>query len=135
VQQTFTEQMKSCWFGGPQALLSGYQYDTKPAVMETSQGLTELQQVTISAGEGPQAQAFVIQFYPFNENTLISTRNLSFPVELAARLKRDVETWVFSKGECQETPPAAGYASVPALSPQVSSSTLQHAGPSTGASY
>ncbi|WP_125461649.1 MULTISPECIES: hypothetical protein [Rhodomicrobium] len=121
VQKSFTEQMKVCWFSGASPLLSGYQYDTTPATLETGDGLTPLQQVTISSGQGPQAQIFIVQFYPFNDNTLISTRNQSFPVELAARLKRDVETWIFGRGECEEPKARGGYASVPALSPQTSS--------------
>ena len=129
VQKSFTDQMKACWFDGPSALLSGYQYDTKPSLVDTAEGLTELQQVSISSGQGPQAQIFVVQFHAFNENTLISTRNLSFPVELAARMKRDVETWIFGRGECKETAPPAGYAGVPSLTPQ-NSSVIQHA--STG---
>ena len=88
-----------------------------------------MQQISISSGQGAQAQIFVIQFHAFNENTLISTRNQSFPVELAARLKHDVETWIFGRAECKEAAPPAGYAGVPSLAPQ-SSSILQHA--STG---
>lgn len=126
VQKSFTDQMKACWFSGPSPLLSGYQYDTKPSVIETGDGLVELQQISISSGQGQQAQIFVVQFHAFNENTLISTRNLSFPVELAAKLKRDVETWIFGRGECREAAPPAGYAGVPALAPQ-SSSVVQHA--------
>lgn len=122
VQKSFTEQMKACWFSGSAPLLNGYQYDTKPAAMETAEGLTELQQVAITSGQGPQAQTFLVQFYPFNDNTLISTRNMSFPVELAARMKRDVEIWIFGRGECQENSGPGGYAAVPALSPQMSSS-------------
>ncbi len=129
VQKSFADQMKACWFSGPSALLTGYQYDTKPAIVETREGLAELQQIKISSGQGPQAQIFVVQFQAFNENTLISTRNQSFPAELAARLKHDVETWIFGRGECKETAPPAGYAGVPSLAPQ-SSSILQHA--STG---
>ena len=125
VQKSFTDQMKACWFSGPSALLTGYQYDTKPAVADTREGLVELQQISIS-GQGQQAPLFVIQFHAFNENTLISTRNLSLPVELAARMKRDVETWIFGRDECKEAAPPAGYAGVPSLAPQ-SSSVLQYA--------
>jgi hypothetical protein len=129
VQKSFIDQMTACWFNGPSALLNGYRYDTKPAFVETGGGLTELQQISIYSGQGQQAQIFLIQFHAFNENTLISTRNLSFPADLAAKLKRDVETWIFGRGECKETAPPAGYADVPTLAPQ-SSSVLQHA--STG---
>jgi hypothetical protein len=126
VQKSFTAQMKACWFDGQPALLAGYQYDTKPALAETTDGLVELQQVSISSGQGQPAQLFVIQFQAFNENTLISTRNLSFPAELAAGLKRDVETWVFGRGECKAPALREGYAGTPTLQPQ-SSSVVQHA--------
>ena len=129
VQKSFADQMKACWFNGPSALLTGYQYDTRPSVLETGEGLVELQQISISSGQGQQAQVFVVQFHAFNENTLISTRNLSLPAELATRLKHDVETWIFGNGECKEPAPPAGYAGVPSLAPQ-SSSILEHA--STG---
>jgi hypothetical protein len=125
VQKAFTDQMKSCWFNGPSALLSGYQYDTKPAALETGSGLTELPQVTISSAGGSRVQLFVVQFYPFNDNTLISTRNISFPVDLAARMKRDVETWIFGRGGCDDAA-LRGNNAVSAV-PQVSSSSVQHA--------
>lgn len=102
VQEAFTRQMQACWFDGSSALLVGYQYDTRPAILETGEGLTELPQVTIQSGPEPQAQRFLIQFYPFNNNTLISTRNLSFPANIAARLKKDVESWVFGKDGCEK---------------------------------
>lgn len=127
VQKSFTEQMKACWFNGPSALLAGYQYDTKPATLETAEGLVELQQVSISSGQGQQGQVFIIQFHAFNENTLISTRNQSFPPDLAAKLKRDVETWIFGRGECKEPTLAQGYAGIPKLSPQTSSVIQQQA--------
>ncbi len=126
VQKAFAEQMKTCWFNGPSALLSGYQYDTTPATLETGTGLTELPQVTITSGSGPKAQAFIVQFYPFNDNTLISTRNVSFPVDLAARLKRDVETWIFGRAQCDDATQRVGNVASAPL-PQVSSSSVQQA--------
>ncbi len=121
VQNVFTKQMQTCWFEGSPALLNGYQYDTKPGALETANGLIELRQITIQSGPEPDAERFLIQFYPFNNNTLISTRNLSFPVELAAQLKRDVEVWVFGRSDCN--PPGAP--SSTALGPQTSPSSTQ----------
>jgi hypothetical protein len=124
VQAAFAAQMQACWFAGSSAPLSGYQYDTKPAVLETGQGLTELPQISIRS-QGDR-QEFLVQFYPFNNNTLISTRNLSLPLDLAARLKRDVETWIFGRQSCDG--PTGGLQAeagdVPA--PQTSSSVVQH---------
>jgi hypothetical protein len=119
VQKSFIEQMQSCWFNGPSAPLSGFRYDTKPGVLETANGLTELPQITITSDSGSAGQAFVVQFYPFNDNTLISTRNLSFPVELAGKLKRDVETWIFGRNGCDEPVPAAGALGPGAVVPAV----------------
>lgn len=130
VQKSFTEQMKACWFDGPSALLAGYQYDPRPSNLETADGLVELQQVSISSEPGPRAQIFVIQFHAFNENTLISTRNVSFPPELAAKLKRDVETWIFGRTDCKDPTPVAGAAG-PGFAPQTSS-LVQHAATTGG---
>jgi hypothetical protein len=49
---------------------------------------------------------FEVQFHRYNENTLISTRNFSLPAELAARLKRDIETWIFGRNDCADDLPA-----------------------------
>ncbi len=145
VQQTFAAQMKACWFDGPTALLSGYQYDTAPATLETANGLTQLPQITIQSGPGPSAQKFLVQFYPFNDNTLISTRNLSFPVDLAAKLKRDVETWIFGRGGCERstgTIPVAASSVPPQTAAAVGQpalagawTTSQEAGPSIARAY
>lgn len=120
VQKSFIQQMQACWFSGSSAPLAGFHYDTKPAVLETSGGLTELPQITISSDSGARGQTFVVQFYPFNDNTLISTRNLSFPTELAIKLKRDVETWIFGRNGCDEPAPSAG-----ASDPRTSSAAPQ----------
>lgn len=128
VQQAFTTQMQACWFSGTSAPLSGYQYDTRPAIMETGGGLVELRQISIRS-QGDR-QDFVVQFYPFNNNTLISTRNLSLPIELAARLKRDVETWIFGRESC-DRPTGALSGDVPLAAPQTSSSLAQ-GGPTGG---
>ena len=120
VQHAFSEQMQLCWFSSPSAPLAGFHFDTKPAALETASGLTELPQITISSDTDGRGQVFIVQFYPFNDNTLISTRNVSFPVELAARLKRDVETWIFGRSACDEPPPPAG-----ALGPRTSAAPVQ----------
>jgi hypothetical protein len=118
VQQAFTSQMQACWFNGPSAPLEGYQYDARPVIMDTANGPAELRQIRIKAGR--EEQSFIVQFFPFNDNTLISTRNLSLPIELAARLKRDVETWIFGRSACEGAPGSASVASQ-GLVPQTSS--------------
>jgi hypothetical protein len=120
VQKTFAAQMQSCWFS-TSAPLAGYQYDTTPAIMETGNGLTELPQISIRSQPG--RQDFVVQFYPFNDNTLISTRNISLPLELSARLKRDVETWTFGRASCDG--PTGAIATV---EQQSSTSSVEQAG-------
>jgi hypothetical protein len=105
VKAAFIKKMEVCWFSGSYPVLGGYQIDTSPALIQVADGEAEVQQVAIYSGRGEDAQAFFVQFSPFNENTLISTRNKSFPPELAARLRRDVETWIFGRSNCD---PGAG---------------------------
>lgn len=98
VQRAFTAQMQLCWFDGPSAPLAGYNFAITPVRFETANGLSTLQQVTIR--DDDEERQFVVQFFPFNSNTLISTRNLSMPLDLAARMKRDIETWIFGQKDC-----------------------------------
>jgi hypothetical protein len=126
VQQAFTAQMKSCWFDGPSAPLADYQYDTKSTLFETADGPSKLHQVTIRSGEDDDDRLFVVQFFPFNSNTLISTRNLSLPLDVAARLKRDIETWIFGRTNCGSQ--IAQTNALPATQPpQISASRVQQA--------
>ena len=131
VKIAFAEKMQACWFSGTYPLLGGYHYDAKPGLIEVANIQAEVEQITISSGRGESAQAFVVQFSPFNDNTLISTRSASFPPELAARMKRDVETWIFGRGDCGSSPVPG--ANAPAqqnavqTEPQQASPRLQHA--------
>ncbi|MBX2805205.1 MAG: hypothetical protein KTR19_04455 [Hyphomicrobiales bacterium] len=122
VQAAFTKQMQTCWFNEPSPLLEGYSFDTTPAQFETANGRSTLLQVTIRNDDGDQQ--FVVQFFPFNKNTLISTRNLAMPLELAGRLKRDIETWIFGREDCGDR---ARLLDTPTTSPapQISSSQIQ----------
>jgi hypothetical protein len=100
VRAAFAEKMQACWFSGTYPLLGGYQSDAKPGIIEVANSAAEAEQITISTGRSGDEQVFVVQFSPFNDNTLISTRDSHFPPELAARMKRDVETWIFGRSEC-----------------------------------
>jgi hypothetical protein len=100
VKSSFAEKMQACWFAGTYPMLGGYQYDDRPGIIPVSDTPTEVEQITISSGKGESAQVFVVQFSPFNDNTLIATRNVSFPSELATRMKHDVETWIFGRSDC-----------------------------------
>ncbi len=126
VQQAFTSQMQACWFSGPSAPLEGYQYDARPVIMDTANGPAELRQIRIKSGR--EEQSFVVQFFPFNNNTLISTRNLSLPIELATQLKRDVETWIFGRSACKAAPGSSSAVSA-GLLPQTSSAESRQTPP------
>ena len=125
VQKVFVGQMQSCWFEGSSALLADYQFDTKPAKFQSVNGVTTLPQLTIR-DDDDEAQ-FVIQFFPFNSNTLISTRNISMPLDLASRMKRDIETWIFGRNDCGNRTGAAGSAADRPAPPRISASQVQQA--------
>jgi hypothetical protein len=96
VQAAFTDKMKGCWFGAQGGLPPGYKYDIKSALLDSGDSQDTVEQVMVY-GNGA---VFVIQFNPFNENTLISTRSQGFPPQLAVRIKQDVETWIFEREGC-----------------------------------
>jgi hypothetical protein len=100
VQAAFAQKMQACWFSGTYPLLGGYHYDAGTGLFRVSNGEAGTQQITIYSGRGEDARIFQVQFTPFNDNTLISTRSRAFPPELAARMKRDVETWIFGRNDC-----------------------------------
>jgi hypothetical protein len=102
VKTAFIRKMQACWFSGNYPLLGGYQINTSPGLVKVAdgEGEAEVQQVAIFSGKGEDVQVFFVQFSPFNDNTLISTRSQSFPPELAARLRQDVETWIFGRSDC-----------------------------------
>jgi hypothetical protein len=107
VHTHFSEKMTSCWFGGQQPLLQGYRYvaETIPPPAESNPNSLPASSIRIIPENPADAQhggAFQVEFHPYNSNTLISTRNLGLPMELAARLKRDVETWIFGRKECSD---------------------------------
>lgn len=122
VQTAFTAKMQACWFSLSNPILRGFQYVAAPVKLETGDGEVEVPQITIASGPGETAQRFTVQFHAFNENTLITTRNISFPPPLAARLKNDLESWILTRPGCDEAGEAYGAVGV---EPQLSSSPQQ----------
>ena len=102
VQTHFAEKVRTCWFGGSTPLLQGYRYETASLsnVADIPPDEANTPHIRIFGAEAQNRAAFEVEFHSFNDNTLISTRNLSLPMELAARLKRDVETWIFGDKGC-----------------------------------
>jgi hypothetical protein len=102
VQLNFAEKVRACWFGGSTPLLQGYRFDAVSLSHADDAPATDATtpHIRILSGEGQGAAVFDVEFHAFNDNTLISTRNLSLPFELASRLKRDVEVWIFGDKSC-----------------------------------
>ncbi len=98
VLHTFVEKMKQCWFNGPRAVLAGYTYETgeEPGQAGTAEGF---QDIKIFGADGA-GEVFEVQFHPYNENTLIVTKNVSMPSDLMTRLKRDIQLWALSGPDC-----------------------------------
>lgn len=101
VQATFLEKIRACWFGNGE--LKGYRYETMAVDPGPSRDplvpVIPYQNIKIY-DEKTQREAFEVQFHPYNENTLISTRNFALPAELANKLKRDLETWILRSADC-----------------------------------
>jgi hypothetical protein len=102
VQTSFSEKMANCWFSGPQPLLQGYRYETVLAHADPASGMVSSSRIRIFQEGAQGKEAFEVAFHPYNDNTLISTRNLTMPSDLAKRLKHDIETWIFGRKDCGE---------------------------------
>jgi hypothetical protein len=104
VQATFLQKMKACWFGGSEAPLHGYRFEAQTAThvnpMISSAPVPVYENIKIY-DESKQSEAFEVQFHKYNDNTLISTRNLGLPLELASKLKKDIETWLLRTSDCE----------------------------------
>jgi hypothetical protein len=98
VLHSFVEKMRTCWFGGP-AALAGYRFETGERGPGEGDSADGYKNVTIY-GSGGAAEAFEVQFHKYNENTLIVTRNVSLPPDLAAKVKRDIQLWALSSRDC-----------------------------------
>jgi hypothetical protein len=91
--------MKLCWFSGAGAALAGYRYETGERGAGEGDSADGYHNVTIY-GAGGSLEAFEVQFHKYNENTLIVTRNVSLPPDLAAKVKRDIQLWSLSNRDC-----------------------------------
>lgn len=110
IHANFSEKINACWFNGHNPLLNGYRVDARPmfasAEGQSVEGTASTIRIYAERGvTGQPDEGFEVQFHPYNNNTLISTRNLSLPPELAARLKHDIETWIFGGNDCGDGAP------------------------------
>lgn len=104
VQASFLQKMKACWFGDDDAPLHGYSFQAAAAIHNNpnlgDDPVPVYQNIKIYDHER-NVEAFEVQFHKYNDNTLISTRNLGLPMDLAKKLKRDVETWILRTSDCE----------------------------------
>lgn len=105
VQADYAGKANLCWLGGATPLLQGYRLETATLTNVAGVPAEEagVPHIRVFAPESPNRTAFEVEFHPFHENTLISTRNLSLPADVASRLKRDVETWMLGEKGCGST--------------------------------
>lgn len=102
VQAHFADKVRACWFGGAEPALQGYHLDETALAVAADVPPKEVPalNIRIFSNDVQPREAFQVEFHAFNDNTLISTRNISMPTELAGRLKRDVEIWMFGDKGC-----------------------------------
>jgi hypothetical protein len=129
VRANFAEKVRVCWFGGSAPVLQGYRFDAaaSSAAGDAPAGAEAMvPHILILPAGDDQNAVFVVEFHPFNDNTLISTRNLSLPSELASRLKRDVEVWIFGDRGCGSSRSPLMVTHTPAVAPAVQPAAKAH---------
>ncbi|MDX2264214.1 MAG: hypothetical protein NW215_04520 [Hyphomicrobiales bacterium] len=120
VHRSFSEKVHACWFNGHNPALAGYTLDARPMLASDGDAAPAIRILPAAPVGGP-AQGFEVQFHTYNGNTLISTRNHTLPSELAARLRQDIDTWIFGRAGCGDASPSAApppFAPAPRLAPQ-----------------
>ena len=106
VRQAVLEKIKQCWLQAPNGVLAGYRYDLA-ASTETAGKTPAVEQIAISANGAGEGPSLAVNFHSFHGNTLITTRDFGLPPQLAAQLKRDIETWTLNAPGCNAPRDAA----------------------------
>lgn len=96
VRTQFASQIGTCWFaeGGP--LKDDYTF-TMPEAAEPG----KLSLIRVFHLEPERSEVFQVQFYPHNENTVVATRNVDLPNQLAGDLESSVELWLLEPSQCR----------------------------------
>jgi len=96
VRTQFASQIGDCWFVGDGPLKGQYSF-TMPAAEDSS----EPSLIRIFRIDPEREEAFQVQFYPHNDNTVVATRNLGLPEGLASELETSVELWLMEPAKCR----------------------------------
>ncbi|WP_147361481.1 hypothetical protein [Dichotomicrobium thermohalophilum] len=95
VRTQFASQIGTCWFAGAGPLKGDYTF-TMPAAEAGGPFL-----ISIFRLQPEREEVFQVQFYAHNDNTVVATRNLDLPEELAEDLETSVELWLLEPSQCR----------------------------------
>lgn len=127
VQAVVADRVKSCWFAEGGVLPAGFSFQLAPKDGDENGGGPRL--IRIYDESAGHIEAFQVHFYPYNDNTLISTRNLSLPEALARELQVSIETWLLDENRCPSKQIAAEQAPAAPLAEAPADTRLHAAGP------
>jgi len=98
VRTQFASQIGTCWFDGAGPLTADYTFE-----MPASEDADEPYLIRVFQTGPERAEVFQVQFYPHNKNTLVATRNLDLPEDIAGELENSVELWLLEPSQCRFT--------------------------------
>lgn len=96
VRTQFASQIATCWFAAAGLLKEDYSF-----AMPDAAGPSAPLLVRVVALKPDRPEVFQVQFYPHNENTVVATRNISLPQDLAAELETSVQSWLLDPADCR----------------------------------
>ncbi|MFP4538615.1 MAG: hypothetical protein ACLFPA_09965 [Dichotomicrobium sp.] len=96
VRTQFASQIGTCWFSGTGPLRENYSF-TMPDSGDDSEPLL----IRIHRTAPERAEVFQVQFYPHNDNTVVATRDVDMPDDLAGALETSVELWLLDPAQCR----------------------------------
>jgi hypothetical protein len=95
VRTQFASQIGACWFASAGPLKGDYTFTLPSNDSPDEPSLIRVFRVTPQRDE-----VFQIHFYPHNENTVVATRNLDLPEQIANDLETSVELWLLEPSQC-----------------------------------
>jgi len=96
VRTQFASQIGTCWFASSGPLDADYSF-----AMPDSGALSAPLPIQVFAATPERPEVFQIQFYPHNENTVVATRNIGLPQDVAAELEMAVQMWLANPADCR----------------------------------
>jgi hypothetical protein len=99
--------IKRCWFNPVDGILPKYVYRADVSPSGSKVQISVHNKIELGRAGG---MTYLIDFKQAGASTVISTKNLKMPPELAAKMQFDIDRWKRGKSDCSKEMPAVAAA-------------------------